>query len=73
MRGDVIEMYHVTAIDLGPGEAVTLRPGGLHIMMMGLKRPLRKGEAFSMTLTFEKAGAVEVQVHVAGIGARAPG
>ena len=73
MRGDVMEMYHIPALELRPGETKVLRPGGLHIMMMGMKRPLRKGELFTMTLRFEKAGSVEVDVHVAGIGARSPG
>lgn len=41
-----------------------LKRGGDHIMMMGLKRPLEQGEEISITLTFEKAGEIEVMVPV---------
>lgn len=47
---------------------VELKPHGLHIMMMGLTKPLREGETFPVTLTFEKAGSVELQVVVEPIG-----
>lgn len=50
------------------GEAA-LKPGGLHLMFVGLKRPLAKGDSFSATLTFERAGSVEVSFKVDAIGA----
>lgn len=56
-----------------PGETVTLRPGGLHVMFMDLKAPLAAGKPFKGTLVFEKAGTVEIEYRVEPFGARAPG
>lgn len=55
------------------GAPVELKPGGLHLMLIGLKAPLKQGESFPLTLNFEKAGAVTVMVPVQGPGAKAPG
>lgn len=44
-------------VDLQPGEAAVLRPGGLHVMLIGLRAPLKEGEKFPLTLTFEKRRA----------------
>lgn len=73
MEGAVMKMRPVEAIEIGPGKPAVLKPGGLHIMLMGLKSPLKEGETFPMTLTFEKAGAVEVRVMVKKVGAMGPG
>ncbi|MFV3129429.1 copper chaperone PCu(A)C [Niveispirillum sp. KHB5.9] len=51
------------------GTPVELKPGGLHIMLIGLKAPLKQGESFPLTLKFEKAGDVAVTVAVQGPGA----
>ena len=51
------------------GGEVALKPGGYHLMFIGLKRMLKQGESFAGTLTFEKAGTVEVSFTVAPIGA----
>lgn len=55
------------------GGEVALQPGGHHLMLVGLKRMLRKGESFAGTLRFEKAGTVEVTFTVDAIGAGGPG
>ncbi|MGK9167947.1 copper chaperone PCu(A)C [Inquilinus limosus] len=55
------------------GGAAALAPGGIHLMLMELKRPLKAGESFAGTLTFEKAGAVDVTFDVEPIGATGPG
>lgn len=55
-----------------PGKTVELRPGGYHMMFIGLHRALTEGETFKATLTFEKAGTVEIEFRVGGIGAAAP-
>ena len=68
----VMKMREVSAIDLPPGEKVTLKPGGLHIMMMGLKQPLRPGESVPLTLRFEKSGTREVNAAVGKVGAMGP-
>jgi len=52
--------------------SVALAPGSSHLMLLDLKRPLQDGETFSGTLTFEKAGSVDVTFDVRGIGAKAP-
>ena len=64
MEGDVMRMRQVDAIALPAGKTVELKPGGLHIMFIGLKAPLKAGAKFPMKLRFEKAGEVEVMVNV---------
>lgn len=70
--GEVMRMRQVPTIDLPPGQAVALQPGGLHLMLLGLTRPLRQGEVVSVTLTFERAGTVQTSLAVHAAGARAP-
>jgi len=73
MQGDVMKMTPFPdGIAVKAGETVTLSPSGLHLMFMQLRHPFVEGESVPVTLTFEKAGAVEVQLPVAGIGADAP-
>lgn len=64
MDGNVMKMRQIDAIDLPAGQTVELKPGGLHLMLMGLKAPLKDGDRLPMTLKFEKAGTVEVSVLV---------
>ena len=69
-EGDVMKMRQVEAIDVPAGGEVALKPGGLHVMFMQLKAPLKKGESFPLELTFEKAGTVTIEVPIAGVGAK---
>lgn len=71
--GDVMKMRRVEAVDVPAGGAVELQPGGYHVMFMGLQQPLEDGESFPLTLTFETAGDVTVEVMVMGAGAMGPG
>lgn len=71
-EGDVMKMRPVEAIEVPAGGTVTLQPGGLHVMLMGLTEPLKEGQSFPLKLTFAKAGAVEVAVDVKGVGAMGP-
>lgn len=64
LDGNVMRMRQVDAIDLPTGQTVELRPGGLHIMLVGLKAPLKEGDSFPLKLKFEKAGEVTVDVKV---------
>jgi copper(I)-binding protein len=64
MEGNVMRMRQVDGIALPAGGTVELKPGGYHIMFVGLKAPLKAGDKFPMTLKFEKAGEVEVVVNV---------
>ena len=56
-----------------PGKSVTLKPGGYHLMLVGLKQPLKQGETVPVTLQFEKAGKVDLSFEVRAIGAGAHG
>lgn len=69
MEDDIMKMLPVKAIEVKPGEPAVMKPGGLHIMLMGLKAPLKMGDMFPMTLTFEKAGTLEIKVMVVEPGA----
>ena len=73
MDGGVMRMRPVTAIEVNPGEPAVLRPGGLHIMLIDLARQLRPGETIPLTLRFERAGEVTIQVPVQPAGAGGPG
>jgi hypothetical protein len=64
MEGDVMKMRQVDAIEIATGQTVELKPGGYHLMLMGLKAPLKVGEKFPLTLKFEKSGEVVVTVNV---------
>lgn len=63
--GDIMRMRPISGIDLPAGRTVALSPGGLHVMLLGLHTPLKEGEAIPLTLTFERAGTMEVRVPVA--------
>jgi len=72
MEGSVMRMRSVVGIEIGAGETVALRPGGYHLMLVNLKHPLGEGEDVPLTLTFEKAGSLDVVVKVEAMGASAP-
>lgn len=69
VEGDIMRMRPVKAIDINVGEPAVLRPGGLHIMLIGLKQPLQEGQPFPLTLTFANAGSLTVTVDVVKAGA----
>jgi copper(I)-binding protein len=73
MAGDVMKMRQlVDGLEIPAGETVVLAPGGFHIMFMGLKQAFVEGETVAVTLTFEKAGSVEVLLPVQAPAADAP-
>ena len=55
-----------------PGKTVKLAPGGYHLMLLNLKRPLKQGDKLPVTLEFEKAGKISLSLDVQGIGAQRP-
>jgi copper(I)-binding protein len=65
--GDVMTMRMVEHLEIPAGGSVSLAPKGNHVMLMGLKAPLKKGTSFPAILRFEKAGEVAVEVTVQGI------
>jgi len=71
--GGMAMMRAVDGIVLKPRGSVQLKPGGLHIMLMGLARPLKEGERIKLAFTFERAGTIEVEARVEKAGAAAPG
>jgi copper(I)-binding protein len=60
-------------LEIKPGETVELKPGGYHLMFVGLKAPFEKGKRVKGTLRFEKAGTVDVEYAVTAIGATPSG
>ena len=68
----VAKMRAVGALPVAQGNKVTLAPGGYHIMLMNLKQPLRQGDAFPVTLNFEKAGQVTATITVQKAGGSMP-
>lgn len=73
MDGNVMKMRHVDGITVKAGATATLEPGGNHVMLMGLTAPLKEGGRFPLTLTFEKAGRVIVEVEIKAPGAMGDG
>lgn len=71
-EGEVMRMRPVEAIDIAAGQTVTLQPGGLHLMLIGLGQPLVQGQVVPVTLRFARAGEVQVQLRVEAAGARGP-
>ena len=55
-------------LEIKPGESVELKPGSYHIMLLDLKQPIQKGKPVKGTLMFEKAGSVDVEYKVVGVG-----
>ncbi|MFU0503132.1 copper chaperone PCu(A)C [Pseudaminobacter sp. NGMCC 1.201702] len=58
-------------LEIAAGDEAELKPGSYHLMFMGLKRPVKEGEAFPATLSFENAGTVDVEFTVQAIGGSA--
>lgn len=59
MEGDVMKMRAVPKIDLPAGKEVKLEPGGLHVMLIDIKQPLKVGEKVPLTLVVEAGGKTE--------------
>jgi periplasmic copper chaperone A len=73
MENGVMKMRPVAGgLEIAPGATVELKPESFHLMIMNVKTPIEKGKPFAATLTFEKAGTVEVDFAVEGVGAKSP-
>ncbi|MFJ3047480.1 copper chaperone PCu(A)C [Herbaspirillum chlorophenolicum] len=66
MEGNLMKMREVDGgLEIKPGQKIAMQPGnGYHIMLMGLSKPLKAGDKVPLTLTFEKAGKVDVTLNV---------
>ena len=62
--GGVMKMRHVHSVEVPAQGAVSFEPGGLHVMLIGLKEPLVAGGSFPLTLGFQNAGELEVTVEI---------
>jgi copper(I)-binding protein len=56
---------HGSTLTVEPGKTATLSPGGMHIMLEGLRQPLKEGDVFDLELTFKNGGTVTTSVLVA--------
>jgi copper(I)-binding protein len=74
MEGGVMKMRPVEGgLEIKPGDSITLKPGGNHMMFLSLKHPLEQGGTVKATLKFEHAGTIDVEYPVLAIGTPAPG
>lgn len=64
MENDVMKMFQVPAIDVPANGKAELKPGGFHVMLIGLNRDLKVGEKVKLTLNFQKAGSVTFEAEV---------
>jgi len=72
-KGEVMRMRQVKGYDIPAGGSFELAPGGAHLMLVDIKAPLKAGMKVPMTLRFEKAGEVKVELQVRALGAAHPG
>jgi periplasmic copper chaperone A len=72
IENGVAKMRRVDSLPIKGGESVVLKPGGFHVMLLDLKKPLKEGDLLKFTLSFEKAGDIEVEATVEPIGAKGP-
>ena len=70
MEDGVSKMRDLKFVEIAPGQTIEFKPGGSHVMFVGVKRPLSKGEHVKGTLVFEHAGTVQIEYDVQGIGAQ---
>jgi copper(I)-binding protein len=74
MSNNVMKMRHLKdGLEIKPGQTVELKPGGYHLMLTGLSDGLKQGQKVKGSLSFEKAGTVEVEYSVAPVGAASGG
>jgi copper(I)-binding protein len=73
MDNGVMKMRTIAGgLKIKPGTAVELKPSSLHLMIRNIKQPIEKGKPFAATLTFEKAGTVDIEFSVEDIGTVSP-
>jgi periplasmic copper chaperone A len=69
MDGGVMKMRELRdGLEIPPGATVELKPGSYHVMMMNLSKPFTKGDRVKASLTFEKAGKVDIEFAVEAVG-----
>jgi copper(I)-binding protein len=73
MENNVMEMRPLGPVTIAPGKSIVFAPNGNHIMLIGLKAPLKEGDTVPLTLTFAHAGKREATASVEKLGAMHPG
>jgi periplasmic copper chaperone A len=71
-EGDVMKMREVKSFEVPAGGSFELKPGGAHLMLVDLRRPLTKGEKVPLTLKLGKGGELKLELSVEEMGARQP-
>lgn len=64
MEGDVMKMSPLASIGIPAGGSASLQPGGMHVMLVNVKRELAPGDTITLTLNFENAGPMTVEAQV---------
>jgi copper(I)-binding protein len=72
MENNVMKMRRMDVLTVAPGTPVMLKPGGMHLMLIGLKQPLVAGHTFPLRLHFERAGDIPVEVSVRRMDGQMP-
>jgi hypothetical protein len=70
-QGEVMRMREVKGYDVPAKGSYELKPGGAHLMLVDIKRPLKEGDKVPLVLRFQKAGEVKVDLEVKALGAPA--
>jgi copper(I)-binding protein len=70
---DVAKMRELKGVDIKPGESIEFKPGSSHIMFVNLGQQLQRGATVKGTLTFERAGTIQIEYTVEAIGAQQGG
>jgi periplasmic copper chaperone A len=64
LEDGVLKTATVRAVEIAPGQTLTFQPGGVHLVLQSVQRSFAHGQHFDLTLTFERAGAIEVEVEI---------
>ncbi len=71
-NGEVMKMREAQRLDVPARQRLALRPGGPHLMLVGRKKPLAKGDRVPLTLRFERAGELTIELEVQAADSRKP-
>ena len=72
-ENNIARMKMLDSLALEPNKPVAMRPGGIHLMVIGLKHQLKKGDMFPLTLQFKNAGSIKVEAMIEAMGATSGG
>jgi periplasmic copper chaperone A len=70
--GDIVSMREAKSFEIPGRQRFSLRPGGPHLMLVGLAKPLEKGQRIPLVLRFQRAGELQVELEVQAADSRKP-